>query len=138
MRTNYTGVKERDERWLMRIDFGRVRMTLFALFAVYVMLNLFDIITTLTAISNGSLFTELNPIAHGLFGLQFSGFILAMVFKFAPVLPLGYGVFVSESGKNQIHVRTVKLGVLVTLGAADVLLAVFVASNLHTLLLGLG
>lgn len=138
MRRNYKEVKERDEKWLMRIDFDRVGKVLIILLAVFILLNLVDIITTLTALSHRSLFTELNPIAFGLFRLQFPGFILALAFKLVPLIPLSYGVFVPESGKNQIQLRTVKLGVLVALGAADVLYIVIVISNISTLLAGLG
>ena len=121
----------------MRIDFGKVKRALYLLLAVFILLSLADVITTLTALSNAPIFTELNPIAFGLFQLKFPGFVAALLFKFAPLLPLSYGVFVPESDKNQIQIRTVKLGVLVTLGAADVLYVVIVASNVSTLFAGL-
>ena len=138
VRTNYQEVRERDERWLMRIDYGMIRKALVILLGVYVLLDLMDLITTLTALSNSSIFTELNPIAHGLFQLQLLGFGLAIAFKFVPLIPLSYGVFMSESGKNQVHIKTIKLGVLVSLGAANILLIAIVASNLSTLVTGLG
>lgn len=137
MKTNRKEVRERDERWLMRIDFGRVRKTLFILLAAFVLLSFVDVITTLTALSKAPLFVELNPVAFSLFEHQFPGFVAALAFKFVPLLPLSYGVFTSGSGKNQIQVRTVKLGVLVTLGAADALYLGIVISNLSTLLAGL-
>ena len=138
MRRNYQQVKERDERWLMKIDFRKVGRALVVLLVVFIVLNLLDIITTLTALSNRSLFVELNPIAFGLFRLQFPGFVLALVFKLVPLIPLTYGVFVSEPGKNPVHLRTVKLGVLVALCAADVLYILIVVSNVSTLIAGLG
>jgi len=121
----------------MKVDFGRVGKALIILLAVFILLNLLDIITTLMALSNKSLFVELNPIAFGLFKLQFPGFVLALVFKLVPLIPLTYGVFVPDSGKHPIQVRTVKLGVLVALGAADVLYTVIVMSNFNTLFAGL-
>jgi hypothetical protein len=138
MRKNFREVKERDERWLMRVDFAKVGRVLVILLAVFILLNLIDIVTTLAALSNKSLFVELNPIAFGLFQLRFPGFVLALVFKLVPLVPLTYGVFVSDSGKNPVQLRTVKLGVLVALGAADILYVVIVLSNVGTLMAGLG
>lgn len=138
MKTNFQEARERDERWLMKIDYGMVRKALVTLLGIFILLDLMDVITTLTALSNSSVFTELNPIAHGLFQLQLLGFALAIAFKFVPLVPLSYGVFMSESGKNQVHIKTFKLGVLVSLGAANVLLIAIVASNLSTLMAGLG
>ncbi len=138
MRRNFKEVKERDERWLMKIDFSKIGKVLVVLLAAFVLLNLLDVVTTLTALSNRSIFTELNPIAFGLFQLRLPGFMLALAFKFVPLIPLSYGVFVSGSGKNQLQLRTVKLGVLVALGAADVLYIAIVISNVSTLLAGLG
>ena len=122
----------------MNVDFAKIGKALVILLAVFVLLNLLDIVTTLTALSNRSLFVELNPIAFGLFKLQFPGFVLALVFKLVPLIPLSYGVFVPETGKHPVQLRTVKLGVLVALGAADVLYIVIVLNNLNTLLAGLG
>jgi hypothetical protein len=138
MKRSYEEAKERDEKWLMRTDFGRVRKALVILLAAFILLNLVDIITTLTALSKAPLFVELNPIASGLFQLRFPGFAAALVFKFVPLIPLSYGVFVSESGKNQIQVRTVKLGILVTLAAADLLYIAIAINNVSTLFAGLG
>ena len=138
IRTDYQEAKMRDERWLMKFDFEMVRKALILLLSVYILLEVMDVITTLTALSNSSIFTELNPIAHGLFQLQLLGFVLAIAVKFLPLVILSYCAFMPESGKNQVHIRTVKLGVLVSLGAANALLIAIVMNNLSVLMAGLG
>ncbi len=136
MREHYTEVRIRDEKWLMRLDMQRLRTAMLALFGLFVALNLTDIATTAFALHSGPPFVELNPIANLLFRYQYSGFAAALALKFAPLVPLSYGVF-KESGKDQVQLRTVKLGVFVSLGAADLLYIAIVASNLLTLLAGI-
>ena len=134
----YREVKERDERWLGRLDLKKVNRILVILLAAFLALNFVDVVSTLTAISKGGSFTELNPIASGLFQLGFYGFVLALVLKYFPVLPLAYGVFVQEPGSVSVQVRTVKLATLGVLGASDIFYLAVAINNLANLTIAQG
>lgn len=131
----YQEVKLRDERWLMRLNIRSVERILYVLLASFILLNFVDILTTLTAMSSFSTFSELNPIASGLFNLKFSGFMAALVLKYFPLAPITYGVFIAESGHNPVQVRAVKLGTLSVLGAADVFYLAVAVNNIANLAL---
>jgi hypothetical protein len=130
-------IREREERWLMQMDFRKVSKALFILFGIFVVLNLGDIATTAIAVYEGPPFVELNPVANLLFRKEFSGFLVALLLKYVPLIPLAYGVFLNENGGNPLQRRVVKMGVLVTLGGAVVLYTVIVLSNISTLITGL-
>ncbi len=84
----------------------------------------------------GSIFLEHNPIASALFNLQFRGFLIALVFKYLPAIPLFYLVFLKDP--HELHayeVRLVKFAALAALCAADILLLYIVGiNNIPTLL----
>ena len=134
MQKNYSEVRARDERWIMRVNFQKVGTALAALFGVFVVLNLTDVCTTAIALYIGPPFVELNPVASLLFRNQLAGVLAALLLKFMPTIPLGYGVFKKEGGGNAVHIRSIKLGVLVALGAADVLYLGIVTHNITTLI----
>ena len=71
-----------------------------------------------------------------LFNMQFRGYLLALAFKYLPMLPLFYLVFIQDkAGKHEVQVKTLKLAGLVTLAGADLLLFYVVGiNNLHALL----
>ncbi|MDG6921655.1 MAG: hypothetical protein JRN59_09015, partial [Nitrososphaerota archaeon] len=86
--------------------------------------------------SFGSLFHEENPLAAALFDLQFRGYLLALLFKYLPMIPLFYLVFMQDKGeKHAMQVRMVKLSAVIALTGADLLLFYVVGiNNLHALL----
>ena len=136
-RRNYLRVKERDEKWILGVDMLYLQKAMWVLFLVYLALNVLDIVSTLYALSLGPAFFELNPIAAGLFRRGFVGFLFALVLKYVPLVPLGYGVLLREKDGNQVQVRAVKMGILVVLGAADVFYLAVAISNVATLVLSL-
>ena len=89
-----------------------------------------------TGFNFGPLFHEENPLAAALFNMQFRGYLLALAFKYLPMLPLFYLVFIQDkAGKHEVQVKTLKLAGLVTLAGADLFLFYVVGiNNLHALL----
>lgn len=116
----YKAVKERDERWLFGLDLGRVNRILLWLFVAFILLNLIDVVSTLAALRIGPPLLEMNPVASGLFRHGFWGFMLALVLKFFPFIPFTYAVFMKGSSNHPVQMRTIKMGFLVALAAADV------------------
>jgi Domain of unknown function (DUF5658) len=120
--------RERETRFLMSFDIRTVNRRLLVLLSVFIALNFLDASTTLLALSSGR-FVELNPIASGLFQLDFRGFVLALVLKYSPVVPLAYATFVGADGKRPIPIRVVKVSALIALAAADIFYLAVVGSN---------
>ena len=129
-------VYERDRLWMMQFDIATLQKFAWPLFTAFVCLNFLDVYTTTLAFNFGPLFHEENPLAAALFDKQFQGYVLALVFKYLPILPLFYLVFVQDKhGKHQLEIRMVKLAVVITLAAADLFLLYVVGiNNLHALL----
>ena len=119
----------RETKWLMSFDLVRTNNRLFILLSCFIALNFFDALTTLLAIHVGPTFTELNPIASGLFQLDFSGFTLALVLKYMPMVPLAYAVFLPSDSKRVVALRVVKVSAFVALVAADIFYLGVVGSN---------
>ncbi|HUK79983.1 MAG TPA: DUF5658 family protein, partial [Nitrososphaerales archaeon] len=82
MKERYAEARLRETKFLMSFDLRAVDSRLVVLLSVFIALNFFDAITTLVAISLGPSFVELNPIASGLFRLDFLGFIAALGLKY--------------------------------------------------------
>ena len=133
MRERYKLARARETRYLMSFNVPTLNSRLAVLFSVFVTLNALDVFTTLLAIRAGPSFVELNPIASSLFGLSFSGFLLALMLKFAPLVPLSYATFVKESPNRPMAFRVVKVSALIALAAADIFYIFVVGSNVKTL-----
>ncbi len=103
---------------------------LWPLFIGYLCLNFLDVYSTILALKAGPLFQERNMIAAALFSLQFRGFLIAMLLKYLPAIPLFYLVFLKDP--LEIHpyeIRLVKFGALCALCAADLFLLYVVGIN---------
>jgi hypothetical protein len=124
--------RERETRFLMSFDIKKVNKWLLILLSVFIALNFVDTFTTLLAIKSAG-FVELNPIASGLFHLDFGGFVLALVLKYFPVVPLAYATLVGADGKHAFSIRMVKVSVFIVLVAADIFYLGVVGSNTLTL-----
>ena len=133
---HYRMVYERDKRWIMQFDVGTLQKFAWPLFVAFICLNFLDVYTTTLAFNFGPAFHEENPLAAALFDRQFQGYLLALAFKYLPVIPLFFIVFVKDKqGKHQIQIRMLKLAAVVALAGADMLLFYIVGiNNLHALL----
>jgi len=134
MRERYAEARLRETKFLMSFDLLRVDNRLLVLLALFITLNFFDALTTLVAINLGPSFVELNPIASGLFRLDFFGFVAALGLKYIPMVPLAYVTFLQPSHKHPLALRVVKVSAFVALVAADVFLLTVVCSNSFNLL----
>ena len=119
----------RETRYLMSFDLSTVNRRLLLLLSVFVALNFFDAATTLLAIWAGPTFVELNPIASNLFKGNFSGFVIALVLKYMPVVPLAYATFLPAKDTGKVSIRIVKVSAFIALAAADVFYIAVVGSN---------
>jgi len=135
MKERYKHARSRETRFLMSFDLGKLDKRLFILLSVFITLNFLDALTTLVAIRAGPAFTEYNPIAAGLFGLNFPGFSVALVLKYLPVVPLAYATFLKGGDSRPVAFRVVKVASFVALVAAVIFLSFVVGSNLKTLIL---
>ena len=129
MRQRYAEARLRETKFLMSFDLFKVNNRLLVLLSVFIALNFFDALTTLVAISLGPSFVELNPIASGLFRLDFFGFLVALGLKYTPILPLVYATFLPATGRHVIALRVVKVSAFVALVAADLFYLAVVGSN---------
>jgi len=134
MRERYAEARLRETKFVMSFDLSKVDSRLMVLLSMFIALNFFDALTTLVAISLGPSFVELNPIASGLFRLDFLGFVAALGLKYIPVVPLVYVTFLPPSDKHVLALRVVKVSALVALVAADVFYLAVVGSNSLNLL----
>ncbi len=129
MKGRLADARIRETKFLMSFNMAAVNNRLLVLLSVYIALNFFDALTTLLAIHVGPTFVELNPIASGLFRLDFAGFMLALVLKYLPVVPLVYATFLKPEGVKPLTLRVVKVSAFVALVAADIFYGVVVGSN---------
>lgn len=129
----YRAARIRETRYLMSFNMSKVNGWLFILLSVFIALNFSDALTTLVAMKASPTFVELNPIASGLFELNFVGFTIALALKYIPIVPLVFATFLKDSGRTPISFRVVKVSALVALAAADLFYLVVVGSNLSTL-----
>lgn len=129
-------VYERDKKWIMQFELSTLQRFAWPLFIGFVCLNFLDVYTTTLAFNFGPLFHEENPLAAALFDKQFQGYVVALVLKYLPILPLFYLVFVQDrQGRHAMQVRVLKLAAVVALAGADILLLYVVGiNNLHALL----
>jgi len=129
MKDRLAEARIRETRFLMSFNMASVNNRLIVLLSVYIALNFFDALTTLLAIHVGPTFVELNPIASGLFHLNFDGFMLALLLKYLPAIPLVYATFLRPEGVKPLTLRVVKVSAFVALAAADIFYGVVVGSN---------
>ncbi len=123
---------ERDRRWIMQFNLVTLEKIAWPLFIGFVCLNFLDVYATVLAFNYGPLFHEQNPLAASLFSRQFLGYLLALVFKYLPMIPLFYIVFIQDKwGRHEVQIRTLKLAAVVTLAGADTLL--FYVVGVHNL-----
>lgn len=136
MAWHYKMVYERDKRWMMQFDLGTLQNFAWPLFIGFVCLTFLDVYTTTLAFNFGPLFHEENPLAAALFDWRFQGYLLALAFKYLPMVPLFYIVFLQErGGKNALQIRMLKLAAVIALAGADILLFYVVGvNNLQALL----
>ena len=134
MKERYAAARIRETKFLMTFDLAKVNTRLLFLLSLFVTLNFFDALTTLLAIHAGPTFVELNPIASGLFRLDFLGFTAALALKYIPVIPLVYATFLPSDTKRVIALRVVKVSAFVALVAADIFYLGVVGSNSLNLL----
>jgi hypothetical protein len=134
MRERYAAARLRETSFLMSFDIARVNNRLVILLSLFIALNFFDALTTLVAISLGPNFVELNPIASGLFRLDFFGFMAALGLKYIPIVPLVYATFLPADGKRVLALRVVKVSAFIALVAADLFYMAVVGSNSANLL----
>lgn len=130
----YEAVQERDRMWIMSIDVQQLDRRLVQLLAPYLVLNFIDVISTLVGIQSTTAFRELNPLASALFGLQFGGFAVALVLKYAPAALLTYLTFMKSSDKHPLATKVAKFSGLIVLAAANIFYVYVVGSNLGNLL----
>ena len=134
MKERYAEARLRETKFLMSFDLLRVDSRLLVLLSLFIALNFFDAVTTLVAINLGPSFVELNPIASGLFRLDFLGFVAALGLKYVPLVPLVYVTFLPHGEKHALAIRVVKVSAFVALVAADVFYVAVVGSNSLNLL----
>ena len=136
MASHYRTVYDRDRKWMMQFDLGTLEKFAWPLFIGFICLNFLDVYTTTLAMNFGPLFHEENPLAAAFFDRQFQGYLLALAFKYLPMIPLFFIVFVQDrSGKYALQIRMLKLAAVIALAAADIILFYVVGiNNLHALL----
>ena len=127
---------ERDREFIMSLNPVFLDKVLPPLYAAFLCLDFLDVYSTLLAMKSTFNFRELNPIAAALFSMHFNGFLIAVVFKYLPAIPLFYVVFANDSsGKQVFQIRLLRFVGLVVLVAVDFLLSYVVAwNNIPTLL----
>ncbi len=130
MSNRFRRVYARDRNMIIRLNLDLLNNMLWPLFVGFICLNFLDAYSTVLAIKAGPVFQERNPVAALLFDMRFRGFLLAMVLKYLPALPLFYLVFVSDrDNRHPYEIRLVKFAALAALISADIFLLYVVAIN---------
>jgi len=120
----------------MSLNIGLIEKLLVPLYIGFLCLDFLDVYSTLLALKATIDFHELNPIASTLFSMRFDGFLIAMIFKYLPAVPLFYLVFVKDpQNKHAFEIRLVRFVALVALVSIDIYLGYVVAwNNIPTLM----
>jgi hypothetical protein len=122
---------------VLSLDLSILNDLLWPLFIGFLCLNFLDVYSTVLAVKTGPVFQEHNPIAAALFTMQFRGFLVAMVLKYLPAVPLFYLVFLKDPlDLHRYETRMVKFAALCALCAADILLLYIVGINNIPILVG--
>jgi hypothetical protein len=105
-----------EKSWIQKLDGSKLENLLWVLYILFLCLNFLDIFSTSLVIGPVQNFHEHNVLAARLFAMNFQGFLLALLLKFAPAFPLFYIVFLKDSGKNNsFQIRIVKISALFAL-----------------------
>jgi hypothetical protein len=124
---------------MMQFDVTTLEKFAWPLLVGFVCLNFLDVYTTTLGLTFGSAFHEQNPLASILFDKQFQGYLLAIIFKYLPLIPLFYLAFITDkSGKHAIQIRMLKLSAVIALAGADIYLFYVVGIHNMQSLLSLG
>ena len=134
MKERFAEARIRETKFLMSFDIVKVNRRIVILLSVFVTLSFFDVLTTLVALKLGPPFVELNPIASGLFHLDFLGFVTALTLKYIPIIPLVYAAVLPSDGRRVVPFRIVKDSAVYALVAADIFYLAVVGSNSMNLL----
>jgi hypothetical protein len=130
---------ERERRFVSSLDMEFIQRALWPLLAAFILLNFWDVMTTLFAAVMSAGFVELNPLGAALFRRGFEGFMAAYLLKFVPVVPLFYLTALRPGGKDDFQYRLLKYMAFIVLVCADVILgAIVVGNNLPLLLRAAG
>lgn len=130
---HFRKVRERDERWIMQFQLGELNRFAFPLLLAFLVLNFADVSMTLVAIGIGPPFVELNPVASELFKRQFQGFLLALLLKYVPMVPIAYLALLRDIPARPVRIRVLKFAVLIVLVSGILIYSFIVgldASNL--------
>lgn len=128
---------DREKRFMESLNLNILQEALWPLLAVFILLSFSDTITTLVASLSSPGFVELNRLGSALFAQGFSGFMVAYLLKFVPIVPLFYMVAVRRGGlEYDFEVRLLKFAALVVLVFGDFYLGVIVLGNNVPQLLG--
>jgi hypothetical protein len=120
---------------LMSLSPAKLEIRMVPMLGALLVLNFIDVISTLVALHATPYFVELNPIVSGLLYVGFAGFLIALVLKYAPIIPLVYAVFARDrANKHPMGIRMIKISALIALVAANVFYVLVVGSNLGNLL----
>ena len=137
-REQYRKATERDRKWLANLNIAKTDNILWPLFIAFICLNFLDIYTTSIAMGDSPVFQEHNILAAKLFAMNFRGFLLALLIKLAPALPMFYAVFLRDPGnKHPYQVRLIKASALAALIVGDAFYVwVVLLNNIPVLLSG--
>lgn len=117
---NRTHAIQREKLWIEKLNGSRLDNVLWILYIFFICLNFLDIFSTSLVLGQGQNFQERNILAARLFTMSFTGFLLALMLKFAPAFPLFYIVFLEESrSKHSFQIRTIKVSALFALIIGD-------------------
>lgn len=120
----------RDRQFIMSLNLEFLDKVVVPLYVIFLCLDFMDVYSTLLAMKSTLEFHELNPIASALFSMKFDGFLLAMVFKYLPAIPLFYLVYARDnSGLHYFEIRLARFVGFVCLVAADGFLGYIVIWN---------
>jgi hypothetical protein len=129
---NYHEAYERDRRWMMQFDIATLEKFVWPLLVGFICLNFLDVYTTTLGLTFGQAFHEQNPLASILFDRQFQGYLIAIAFKYLPLIPLFYLAFVRDrTGEHAMQIRMLKFSAVIALAGADIYL--FYVVGIHNL-----
>ncbi len=117
-------LNERDKKWLSALDLRQLDRALRSLFALFIILSILDIASTLIAMTVfQDSFYELNRVAALLFGGGIPGFVFStLVLKVIPALVIIYPLLLKEGNQplaQPVEIRQVKLAAIIGLIVAD-------------------
>src|SRR5271154_396038 len=118
---------ERDREFIMSLSLSFLDKVLAPLYVAFLCLDFLDVYSTLLAMRSTFDFHELNPIASALFSMRFDGFLIAIVLKYLPAIPLFYLVYARDTHNDHpFEIRLVRFVALVSLVAGDLMLGYIV------------